>query len=70
MEKQDTEKIIENLIEVFFKAGKVSIDLRIKGLKEHTKKDKTPVTNGDIEVNNIIITVIGVIKSSPIIMIR
>ncbi len=55
MKINNIENTIKNLIEVFFKAGKVSIDLRIKGLKEHTKKDKTPVTNGDIEVNNIII---------------
>ncbi len=56
MEKQDTEKIIENLIEVFFKAGKLSIELRNNGLIKTFKKDNTPVTNGDIEVNNIILS--------------
>lgn len=56
MEKQDTEKIIENLIEVFFKAGKLSIELRNNGLIKTFKTDNTPVTNGDIEVNNIILS--------------
>ena len=39
----------------FFEAGRVSIQLRDKGLVEKIKKDKTPVTNGDIEVNSIIL---------------
>ena len=55
MEIKKIEEIIKNLIQVFFEAGKLSIDLRNKGLTKHIKKDKTPVTNGDIEVNNIII---------------
>ena len=55
MEIKKIEKIIKKLIPVFFKAGKISIDLRNKGLIKHLKKDKTPVTNGDIEVNNIIL---------------
>ena len=55
MEKSKVEKSIKNLVEVFFNAGKLSLVLRNKGLTEHIKKDKTPVTNGDIEVNNIIL---------------
>ena len=55
MEKDKLEKVIKNLIEVFFNAGKLSIDLRNKGLTKHIKKDNTPVTNGDIEVNNLIL---------------
>ena len=55
MEIKKIEEIIKNLIQVFFEAGKLSIDLRNKGLTKHIKKDKTPVTNGDIEVNKIIL---------------
>ena len=55
MEIEEIEKIIKNLTQVFFDAGDLSIELRNKGLKKHIKKDKTPVTNGDIEVNKIIL---------------
>ena len=55
MEIKNTEEAIRNLIDVFFDAGKLSLELRSKGLIEHIKKDRTPVTNGDIEVNNIIV---------------
>tara|TARA_B100001250_G_scaffold3871_1_gene3260 strand:+ start:457 stop:1224 length:768 start_codon:yes stop_codon:yes gene_type:complete len=55
MEIKKIEIAIKNLIEVFIKAGNISIELRKKGLTKHIKKDKTPVTNGDIEVNNIIL---------------
>ena len=56
MEIKNTEEAIRNLIDVFFDAGKLSLELRSKGLTEQIKKDKTPVTNGDIEVNNIILS--------------
>ena len=55
MEIKKVEQAIKNLIQVFFEAGRVSIQLRDKGLVEKIKKDKTPVTNGDIEVNSIIL---------------
>tara|TARA_B100000965_G_scaffold375556_1_gene367996 strand:+ start:1123 stop:1893 length:771 start_codon:yes stop_codon:yes gene_type:complete len=68
MEIKKIEEIIKNLAEVFFEAGNVSIELRNKGLKKHIKKDGTPVTNGDIEVNNIIINFLKKITSNiPII---
>ena len=54
MTKIDIKKIIENLVDVFLFAGKISLELREKGLIEKIKSDNTPVTNGDIEVNNII----------------
>ncbi len=56
MEAKKIELAIKNLIEVFFNAGKISIELRNKGLKEQIKPDNTPVTNGDLEVNNIILS--------------
>ena len=68
MEISKIENAIKNLTEVFFKAGKLSLELRSKGLTEHIKKDKTPVTNGDIEVNNIILDNLRKITSNiPII---
>ncbi len=55
MKINNIENVIKNLINVFYDAGKISIDLRNKGLIKSTKSDNTPVTNGDIEVNNIIL---------------
>tara|TARA_B100000989_G_scaffold110300_1_gene80923 strand:- start:13279 stop:14064 length:786 start_codon:yes stop_codon:yes gene_type:complete len=54
MDPKIKKKIIYELIETFIYAGKVCLDLRKKGLKKTIKEDNTPVTNGDIEVNNII----------------
>ena len=47
-------KIVENLINTFIYAGKVSLKLREKGLIKKIKSDNTPVSNGDLEVNEII----------------
>ena len=52
--KINVKEIIENLIETFLFAGEVSLDLRNKGLIKKIKPDNTPVSNGDLEVNNII----------------
>ena len=41
------------LLDTFLKAGELSLELRRKGLIKETKEDNTPVTNADIEVNNI-----------------
>ena len=55
METNKIEKTVRSLIDIFYDAGKLSLELRVKGLTENIKKDKTPVTNGDIEVNKIIL---------------
>ena len=47
-------KIVDELIDTFFEAGKLSLKIRDKELIKKTKSDNTPVTNGDIEVNNIL----------------
>ena len=52
-------KIVENLIESFLIAGDLSIELREKGLIKKIKSDNTPVSNGDLEVNNLISKVIS-----------
>ena len=50
----DIKKIVESLIDTFLEAGKISLELRKKGLIKKIKSDNTPVTNGDLEVNKII----------------
>ena len=54
MIKINQQKVVENLIETFLYAGKISLDLRKKGLIKEIKADNTPVSNGDLEVNKII----------------
>jgi len=54
MKLQDRRKIIGGLVYTFLKAGEISLELRKKGLIKEIKPDNTPVTNGDIEVNNIL----------------
>ena len=54
MDKQHLKKISDELLKTFIDAGERSIKLREIGLKKEIKSDNTPVTNGDIEVNNIL----------------
>jgi len=54
MNKEELKKIAINLIETFNIAGKESIDLYDKGLKIEIKEDNSPVSNGDLRVNDII----------------
>ena len=54
MKKIDFKNIVENLIDTFLNAGKISLELREKGLTKKIKSDNTPVSNGDIEVNKLI----------------
>ena len=54
MTQSDIKKIVENLIQTFLNAGRVSLDLRKKGLIKEIKSDNTPVSNGDLEVNKIL----------------
>ena len=68
MIKIDIQNIVRNLIDTFLYAGKVSIKLRDEGLVKKIKSDNTPVSNGDLEVNKIILEInyflIGVNKIS------
>ena len=54
MKTSQLKSISENLIDTFNDAGKVAIDLYKKGLKIEIKEDKSPVSNGDIKVNELI----------------
>ena len=64
----DIKTIVEKLIDPFLKAGDLSISLREKGLKKEIKSDNTPVSNGDLEVNNFITEeIINITPDIPII---
>ena len=52
--KFDFKKITEELIPVFDTAGLESINLYKKGLKIEIKEDGSPVSNGDLKVNDLI----------------
>ena len=54
MNRDELKKIAESLIETFNIAGRDSIDLYKKGLKIEIKEDKSPVSNGDLRVNDLI----------------
>ena len=54
MNKNELKAIAEDLINTFHIAGKESIKLYDQGLKIEIKKDKSPVSNWDLIVNEII----------------
>ena len=54
MNQSNIKKTVEDLIQTFLDAGKVSLDLRKQGLVKKIKSDNTPVSNGDLEVNKIL----------------
>ena len=54
MKLNELRDISENLIDTFNVAGKESINLYTKGLKIEIKNDNSPVSNGDLRVNELI----------------
>ena len=54
MNNLELKKLTEELIDTFLIAGKISKDFSEKGLKITIKEDKSPVTDGDLEVDKII----------------
>ena len=54
MNKNELKKIAESLIETFNIAGQESIDLFAQGLNIEIKDDNSPVSNGDLRVNDLI----------------
>jgi 3'(2'), 5'-bisphosphate nucleotidase len=54
MNKNELKNITEGLIETFNIAGKESMNLYAKGLTIETKEDNSPVSNGDLRVNDLI----------------
>ena len=54
MTENRIKEVFENLVDTFFHAGNICLDLRKKGLTKKIKDDNTPVSNGDLEVNKIV----------------
>ena len=54
MNKLNLKKITEELLQTFLDAGKVAKDKNVKGLKIIIKADKSPVTDGDLEVDKML----------------
>ena len=54
MNKDELKNIAEGLIETFNYAGNESIRLFKEGLKIEIKEDQSPVSNGDLRVNELI----------------
>ena len=54
MNKNELKKIAEGLINTFNIAGQESMELYDKGLRIEIKEDKSPVSNGDLRVNDLI----------------
>ena len=52
--KSELKSLAENLIETFNFAGEESIRLYEEGLKIEIKEDKSPVSNGDLKVNQLV----------------
>ncbi len=68
MNIEEAKKITLSLISTFMKASQVALDLRKAGLKKEIKSDNTPVTNGDIEVNEILTKKISEITPNIVII--
>jgi len=54
MNRSELKTIAEGLIKTFDVAGQESMDLYSKGLKIEIKEDNSPVSNGDLRVNELI----------------
>ena len=54
LNKLNFKKITEELLQTFLDAGKIAKDKNAKGLKVTVKADKSPVTDGDLEVDRIL----------------
>ncbi len=68
MTKIDYKEIVLKLIPIFEEAGAKSIDLQKKGLEIKIKEDNSPVTNGDIMVNDLLTSkIISLTPDIPII---
>ena len=54
MKKNELKILAESLIDTFYFAGEESIKLFAEGLKIEIKRDNSPVSNGDLRVNELI----------------
>ena len=63
IDKLNLKEIIFQLIPVFKEAGSIASKLQKKGLEIKTKEDLSPVTNGDLKVNELITA--AILKLTP-----
>jgi 3'(2'), 5'-bisphosphate nucleotidase len=68
MNIEETKKITLSLIETFYEAERIALNLRKAGLTKEIKSNNTPVSNGDIEVNKILTKKISEITPNIIIV--
>ena len=54
MNNLNLKNIAENLIDTFLKAGKLAKEISHRGVKITIKADKSPVTDGDLAVNELL----------------
>jgi len=52
--KEELKRLAEGLVETFHFAGEESVRLFKEGLKINIKEDRSPVSNGDLRVNDLI----------------
>ena len=68
MNKNELKAIVEGLIDTFNIAGRESVELYERGLTIQIKEDKSPVSNGDLRVNELITKkIMGITPNFPII---
>ena len=54
MDNINLKNIAESLLETFFKAGDIAKEISLRGVKITIKNDKSPVTDGDLAVDNLL----------------
>ncbi len=54
MNKEELKRLAEGLVGTFHFAGEESVRLFKEGLKINIKEDRSPVSNGDLIVNDLI----------------
>ena len=54
MNNLNLKNITEGLLNTFLKAGKIAKEISQRGVKITTKSDKSPVTDGDLAVDEIL----------------
>ena len=64
MTNLNIKEVTESLVDTFISAGQLSLKLREEGLITKKKSDNTPVSNGDLEVNKLIINKLKMITPS------
>ena len=68
MTELNIKETVESLINTFLSAGELALSLREKGLQKKIKADNTPVSNGDLEVNRLLVKKISqLVPNIPII---